>query len=170
MVKIHSDSEETCCCDYLDYSFQLAARVLLYVPSHGQDSTRAFVTPVIEHWLEWEIAQWVHREGLIWQPVPPWADTLHRAILHSKKKKMMMMEQEEDGKTEKYPYLQHTMHIHLLHILFYTDMNMIQVRSYNWHRHDRVVCPLCIHWYLETKSSKNNDSTIKTSNLIRWTT
>ena len=23
----------------------------------------AFVTPVVEHWLEWEIAQWVHHEG-----------------------------------------------------------------------------------------------------------
>ena len=25
----------------------------------------AFVTPVVEHWLEREIAQWVHREGSI---------------------------------------------------------------------------------------------------------
>ena len=25
----------------------------------------AFVTPVVEHWLEREIAQWVHHEGLI---------------------------------------------------------------------------------------------------------
>ena len=27
--------------------------------------TWAFVTPVVEHWLEREIAQWVHYEGLI---------------------------------------------------------------------------------------------------------
>ena len=41
MVKDHSDSkrgEETCCC-HMGYSFRLAARVLLYAPSHRQDST-----------------------------------------------------------------------------------------------------------------------------------
>ena len=27
--------------------------------------TTAFVTPVVEHWLKREIAQWVHHEGLI---------------------------------------------------------------------------------------------------------
>ena len=43
----------------MGYSFRIAARVLLYAPSHRQDST-AFVTPVMEHWLEREIAQWVH--------------------------------------------------------------------------------------------------------------
>ena len=46
-------------CRYMSYSFRLASRVLLYVPSHRQDST-AFVTPVMENWLEREIAQWVH--------------------------------------------------------------------------------------------------------------
>ena len=25
----------------------------------------AFVTPIVEHWLEWEIAQWVHHERSI---------------------------------------------------------------------------------------------------------
>ena len=30
--------EETCCC-HIGYSFRLAARVLLYAPSHRQDST-----------------------------------------------------------------------------------------------------------------------------------
>ena len=40
MVKDHSDSEreETCCC-HMGYSFQLAARVLLYASSHRQDNT-----------------------------------------------------------------------------------------------------------------------------------
>ena len=48
-------------CRHIGYSFQLTARVLLYVPSHRQDSTyTAFVTLVVEHWLEREIAQWVH--------------------------------------------------------------------------------------------------------------
>ena len=31
-------SEETCCC-HIGYSFRLTARVLLYAPSHRQDST-----------------------------------------------------------------------------------------------------------------------------------
>ena len=40
MIKDHSDSEreKTCCC-HMGYSFRLAARVLLYAPSHRQDST-----------------------------------------------------------------------------------------------------------------------------------
>ena len=36
--------------------------------SHPTDTiahTMAFVTPVVEHWLEREIAQWVHHEGSI---------------------------------------------------------------------------------------------------------
>ena len=41
MIKDHSDSqrEKTCSHDYMGYSFRLAARVLLYNPSHRQDST-----------------------------------------------------------------------------------------------------------------------------------
>ena len=30
-----------------------------------------FVTPVVEHWLEREIAQWVHNEGSIRRPISP---------------------------------------------------------------------------------------------------
>ena len=29
----------------------------------------AFVTPVVEHWLEREIAQWVYHDGSIRQPI-----------------------------------------------------------------------------------------------------
>ena len=52
MVKDHSAREEACWRNFMDYSFRLAARVLLY-------------TPVMEYWLEQEIAQWVHYEGSI---------------------------------------------------------------------------------------------------------
>ena len=38
MVKDHSDREETRC-RHMGYSFQLAARVLLYTSSHKQDDT-----------------------------------------------------------------------------------------------------------------------------------
>ena len=52
-------------CRHVGYSFRLAGRVLLYASSHRQ--TTAFVTPVVEHWLERERAQWVHHEGSIWR-------------------------------------------------------------------------------------------------------
>ena len=44
-------------CRHIGYSYRLTARVLLYAPSHRH--TTAFVTPVVEHWLEREIALWV---------------------------------------------------------------------------------------------------------------
>ena len=49
-------------CRHIGYSFRLAARVLKYVhhPTDRIAHTTAFVTPVVEHWLEREIAQWVH--------------------------------------------------------------------------------------------------------------
>ena len=47
-------------CRHIDYSFQLTARFFLYAPPHRRIAhTTAFVTPVVEHWLEREIAQWV---------------------------------------------------------------------------------------------------------------
>ena len=36
--------------------------------------TMTFVTSVMEHWLEWETAQWVHHVGSIWWPITPWAN------------------------------------------------------------------------------------------------
>ena len=52
------------------------------LPPHGLHPTdriaytTAFVIPVVEHWLEREIAQWVHHEGSIWRPIAPWANAL----------------------------------------------------------------------------------------------
>ena len=66
----HIAREETCC-RHIGYSFRLAARVLLYASSHRQDNT-----PVVEHWLEREIAQRVHHEGSIWRPIAPWVNVL----------------------------------------------------------------------------------------------
>ena len=36
----------------------------------------AFVTPVVEHWLEREIAQWAHHEESIRRPIKPLANAL----------------------------------------------------------------------------------------------
>ena len=61
MVKDHSDSEEG--------NPLLPHRLLFLINSKGSfictipdriAHTMAFVTPVVEHWLEREIAQWVH--------------------------------------------------------------------------------------------------------------
>ena len=39
-------------CRHICYYFRVTARVILYAPSHRQDSTyHGFVTPVVEHWL-----------------------------------------------------------------------------------------------------------------------
>ena len=48
----------------------------MHHPTDGIAHTTAFVTPVVEHWLEREIAQWVHHEGSIRWPIAPWANTL----------------------------------------------------------------------------------------------
>ena len=46
------EKKETCCCHYMDYFLKLATRDLLNEPD------RIAYAPVMEHWLEWEIAQW----------------------------------------------------------------------------------------------------------------
>ena len=56
MVKDHSESGR-----HLGYYFRLTSRVILYAPSHRQDNTyHGLCYTVVEHWLEREIAQWVH--------------------------------------------------------------------------------------------------------------
>ena len=57
MVKDHSDSER----GNMGYYFRLTARLFyMHHPTDRIAHTTAFVTPVVEHWLEREIAQWVH--------------------------------------------------------------------------------------------------------------
>ena len=63
MVNNHSAREDTHC---HNYSIQLAVRVPFCTSSHWQDRTHhGFVTQVVEHQLEWEIAH----EGLIRWPI-----------------------------------------------------------------------------------------------------
>ena len=71
--------EETCCCHYMSYSFRLAARSLLYAPYHRQVSTYHSLC-YTDGWLEWQIAQWVHHEGLIQQPIAQWANALNMEL------------------------------------------------------------------------------------------
>ena len=48
----------------------------MHHPTDSIAHTTAFVTPVVEHWLEREIAQWVHHEGSIRRPIAPPANAL----------------------------------------------------------------------------------------------
>ena len=50
-------------CRHMGYSYRLTALTVLFYMHHPTARiahTTAFVTPVVEHWLEREIAQWVH--------------------------------------------------------------------------------------------------------------
>ena len=46
----------------------------MHHPTDRIAHTTAFVTPVVEHWLEWEIAQWVH-------PMKDWSRVLFNDAL-----------------------------------------------------------------------------------------
>ena len=43
----------------------------MHHPTDMITHTTAFVTPVVEHWLEREMAQWIHIEGSIRLPIAP---------------------------------------------------------------------------------------------------
>ena len=49
----------------------------MHHPTDRITHTTAFVIPVVEHWLEREIAQWVHHhQGSIRRSITPWANAL----------------------------------------------------------------------------------------------
>ena len=77
MVKDHSDSERRNSLLPHGLSFQISSEgsFICIIPDRIAH-TMAFVTPVAGHWLEREIAQWVHHEGSIRHPITPWANTL----------------------------------------------------------------------------------------------
>ena len=54
----------------------------MHHPTDRITHTTAFVTPVVEHWLEREIAQWVHNEGLIQRPIATSRSTVWWEIVH----------------------------------------------------------------------------------------
>ena len=66
MVKDHSDSEIGNPLPPHGLLFPISSKgsFICIIPNRIPHTT-AFVTPVVEHWLEREIAQWVHHEGSI---------------------------------------------------------------------------------------------------------
>ena len=73
MVKDHSDSERGNPLLPHGLLFPINSKGPFYMHHHTNRiaHTMAFVTPAVEHWLELEIAQWVHNEGLIRRPITP---------------------------------------------------------------------------------------------------
>ena len=80
MVKNHTDSERGNPLPPHGLLFPISSKQqgLFYMhrPTDMITHTTAFVTPVVEHWLEQELAQWVHNEGLIRPPIASWANAL----------------------------------------------------------------------------------------------
>ena len=62
MVTDYSDGETR---NLLPSQQVLLFHIYVHHPTDRIVHTTAFVTPVTEHWLEQEIAQWIHHEGLI---------------------------------------------------------------------------------------------------------
>ena len=77
MVKDHSDSEKGNPLPPPRLLFPINSKgyFICTIPDRIAHTT-AFVTPVVEDWLEWETAQWVHHEGAIQRPIAPWANAL----------------------------------------------------------------------------------------------
>ena len=60
MVKDHSDSEKGNPLPPHRLLLSINNKGSFIFPTDRTTYTTAFVTPVVEHWLEREIAQWVH--------------------------------------------------------------------------------------------------------------
>ena len=78
MVKYHSDNEMKTRCHHMGYSFRLTARVLLYAPSHRQDSTYHGFCYTSREALAGTRNSSMHppHEGSIRRPIAPWANAL----------------------------------------------------------------------------------------------
>ena len=55
----------------------------MHHPTDRITHTTASVTPVMEHWLEQEIVQWVHYEGSIHRPIAPGVNALSTELHHA---------------------------------------------------------------------------------------
>ena len=72
MVKDHSDSERTpAAATWATLSDKQQGVVYMHHPINRIEHTTAFGTPVVEHWLERKLAQWVHHGGSIRRPIAP---------------------------------------------------------------------------------------------------
>ena len=65
-------------CRHIGYSYRLTARVLIYAPSHRQDSTYYGLCYTSRGALDGtrNRSMGPAHEGLIWRPIAPWANAL----------------------------------------------------------------------------------------------
>ena len=80
-ISVHSDSKRENLLSPHRLLFLISSK--FFYMHHSTDRithTTTFVTPVVEHWLEWEIAQWVHHEGSIRRPIAPWENALTMTV------------------------------------------------------------------------------------------
>ena len=72
MLKDHSDSEKGNPLPPHRLLFPISSKgFYMHDPTDRITHTTYLVTPVMEQWLEREIAQWVHHEGSIRRPIAP---------------------------------------------------------------------------------------------------
>ena len=81
MVEDQSVREETHCYHYMGYFFRLATRILLYDHYTQNSIYHDSTNPVVEHWQEWEIVQWVLNEESIQRSMALWADALPQSYI-----------------------------------------------------------------------------------------
>ena len=77
MIKDHSDSKRgnpLLQLHGLLFSISRKGYFYMHHPTDRIAHTMTFVTPVMEHWLELELAQLVHLEGSTPWPIAPWAN------------------------------------------------------------------------------------------------
>ena len=81
MVEDHSDSERGNPLPPHGLLFTISSKgsIICIIPDRITHTT-AFITPVVEHWLEREIAQWVCHAGSIRRPISQWANALTTEI------------------------------------------------------------------------------------------
>ena len=60
---------------YLLFPVSSKGSLICIIPDRITHTT-AVDAPVMEHWLEQEIAEWVHHEGSIPRPIASWANTI----------------------------------------------------------------------------------------------
>ena len=78
MVEDHSDSERENPLPPYGLLFLISSMGFYYMrhPTVRKTHATVFVTPVVKHCLERQIAQWVHHEGSIRRPIAPSANAL----------------------------------------------------------------------------------------------
>ena len=102
MVKDHSDSERENPLPPHGLLFPISSKGFFYMhhPTDRMAHTTAFVTPVVEHWLEREIAQWVHHGGSIRRPIATWANAPTTEVYLAPIMLWMQVEEEEEEEEE----------------------------------------------------------------------